>query len=73
MMQQCVCPSVHQVNFVAELTAHGLAGVDLLSHEELLQLPDVHPGLCHVLWVPSLRQVSILGGVLTCRHRVKDT
>lgn len=50
------------------LTAHGLAGVDLLSHEELLQLPDVHPGLCHVLWVPALRRTAILGGVITCRE-----
>lgn len=29
--------------------AHGLAGVDLLSHEKLLQLPDVHSGLRHDL------------------------
>lgn len=50
------------------LTAHGLAGVDLLSHEELLQLPDVHPGLGHVLWVPALRRTAILGGVITCRE-----
>ena len=33
-------------------TAHGLARVELLSHEELLQLPDVHPGLDHGLRVP---------------------
>ena len=33
-------------------TAHGFARVKLLSHEELLQLPDVHPGLDHGLRVP---------------------
>ena len=52
---------------VGRLTAHGLAGVDLLSHEELLQLPDVHPGLGHVLWVPALRRTAVLGGVITWR------
>lgn len=40
--------------------AHGLAGVDLLSHEELLQLPDVHSGLGHGLWVPALRRTTVL-------------
>ncbi len=55
--------------FLVWLTAHGLAGVDLLSHEELLQLPDVHPGMSHVLWVPALRWTTILGGVITWRDR----
>lgn len=52
---------------VGRLTAHGLAGVDLLSHEELLQLPDVHPGLGHDVRVPALRRTAVLGGVITWR------
>lgn len=47
------------------LTAHGLAGVDLLTHEELLQLPDVHAGLSHGVRVPALRRTAILRGVVT--------
>lgn len=50
---------------MTSLTAQGLGGVDLLTHEELLQLPDVHPGLGHGLRVAALRRAAVLGGVAT--------
>lgn len=57
-------------NQLSALTAHGLGGVDLLTDEELLQLPDVHPGLGHGLQVPpALGGTCALRGALTWRRR----
>lgn len=58
----------HHKHLSAVLTAHGLAGVDLLANQELLQLPDVHPGLRHGFWVPALRWTAILW-LISWKHR----
>lgn len=50
----------------AGLTAHGPAGVDLLTRQELLQLPDVHRDLGHDLWLSGRRRTSVLGGDVAC-------
>lgn len=42
--------------------ADGPAGVDLLTRQELLQLPDVHRDLGHDLWLSGRRRASVLGG-----------
>lgn len=59
----CLLPTVTSRGWWAALTAHGPAGVDLLANQELLQLPDVHPGPRHGLWVPALGGAAILGRV----------
>lgn len=54
------------------LTAHGLAGVELLAQQELLQLPDVHPGLGHGGRVPALGRTTVLGRSVSWKDRKKD-
>ncbi len=50
----CVCVCVCVVLCVA-LTAHGSAGIDLLSGQELLEFPDVHSCFCHEIWISASR------------------